>query len=156
MRRPLLIAAAALAAAGLAACEQGRKPVAGICKAFPAANAQPVATDGAAVTEDCLHRWAYTLAGGTDDAGSVADAVVAACSGPLSRWNQQALGAAAASGDQPLQGQSLLTGETVTPIAQHASFASDRALFYVVQARAGGCKPPPRREGQPAMTAPDR
>lgn len=155
MARPLLIAAAALAAAGLAACEQGAKPVAGICKAFPAAGAQPVATDGAAVTEDCLHRWGYTLAASKDDAGSVADAVVAACSGPLSRWNQQALGAAAAGG-QPEQGQSLLTGETVTPIAQHAAFASDRALFYVVQARAGGCKPPPRREGQPAMTSPDR
>lgn len=155
MGRPFVIAAAVLAAAGLAACEQGGKPVAGVCKAFPAAAAQPVAGDGAAVTEDCLLRWSYTLAGAPDQAAAVADAVVAACSGPLSRWNQQTLGAAAA-GDQPEQGRSLLTGETVTPIAQHAAFASDRALFYVVQARAGACKPPPRREGQLAMTAPDR
>jgi hypothetical protein len=156
MRRALSIAAVALAAAGLSACERNDRPVAGLCKAFPAANAQPVATDGAAVVEDCLHRWAYTLAGGRDAAGDVADAVVAACSGPLARWNQQTLGQAAAAGGQPEPGQSLLTGETVTPIAQHAAFASDRALFYVVQARAGGCKPPPRREGQPAMTSPDR
>ena len=150
-----MVAAVVLAAAGLSACEQGRKPVAGICKAFPAADAQPVATDGAAVMEDCLHRWGYALAGAPDEAAAVAHGVVAACSGPLSRWNQQTLGAAAAS-DPPEAGQSLLTGETVTPIAQHAAFASDRALFYVVQARAGGCKPPPRREGRPAMTAPDR
>jgi hypothetical protein len=150
-----MIAAAALAAAGLSACEKADRPVAGLCKAFPKADAQPLATDGPAVVEDCLHRWGYTLAASKDDAGSVADAVVAACQGPLSRWNQQTLSAAAAGG-APDSAQSLVTGETVTPLAQHASFASDRALFYVVQARAGGCKPPPRREGQPAMTAPDR
>ena len=153
MRRTLTITAIGLAAAGLAACERGDRPVAGLCKAFPAADAQPVATDGAAVLEDCLHRWAYTLAAGRDAAGDVSDAVVAACSGPLARWNQQSLSQTAEGAPPP--GQSLLTGETVTPIAQRAAFASDRALFYVVQARAGGCKPPPRREGQ-SMTSPDR
>jgi hypothetical protein len=153
MRRILIVTAAC---AGLAACQGGdRKPVAGLCKPFPAANAaQPAATDGAAATEDCLHRWAYTLAGGPDDAGTVADATVAACTAPLSRWNQQSLGLAAAEG-APQEAQSLLTGETTTPIAEHRNFAADRALFYVAQARAGACKPPPRREGTP-MTSPDK
>jgi hypothetical protein len=137
---------AAAAAVALAGCEQGPKPVAGICKAFPAANAQPAATDGPGVLEDCLHRWAYTLAGSADDAGTVADAVVAACTGPLARWNQQALGQAAATG-QPDEAPSLLTGEATTPIAEHSNFAKGRALFYVVQGRAGGCKPPPRKAG---------
>lgn len=152
MRRTLIVATACL---GLAACQgSDRRPMAGVCKPFPATAAQPVANDGAAVLEDCLHRWGYTLALGRDDAGSVADATVAACNGPLSRWNQQTLGMAAAEG-APQEAQSLLTGETTNPIAQHRSFAADRALFYVAQARAGSCKPPPRREGAP-MTSPDK
>lgn len=146
---------AALAAAGLSACQDGNRPVAGICKPFPASGAQAAIADGPTGVEDCLHRWAYSLAGGRDDAGAVADAVVAACSAPLARWNQQTLGANAAEGP-PQQAPSLLTGEATTPIAEHANFASGRALFYVVQARAGGCKPPPRRADAPAMTNPDR
>jgi hypothetical protein len=143
---------AAAAAMALAGCEQGPKPVAGICKAFPAANAQPAATDGPGVLEDCLHRWAYTLAGGGDDAATVAEAVTAACTAPLSRWNQQTLGTAGASGAPP-SAPSLLTGEDTNPIAEHASFVRGRALFYVVQARAGACKPPPRKAGETAPAA---
>lgn len=151
MRGAMIVTAACLA---LAACQPGeRRPLAGMCKPFPTA-AQPVSTDGAAVLEDCLHRWAYTLSLGRDDAGSVADATVAACTGPLSRWNQQALGMAEGNGP-PQEAQSLLTGETTNPIAQHRNFAADRALFYVAQARAGACRPPPRREAAP-MTSPDK
>lgn len=152
MLRHILIVT--VACAGLAACSGDRRPVAGVCKPFPAANAAPVAPDGAAGLEDCLHRWAYTLAGGPDDAGSVADATVAACTAPLSRWNQQSLAAAASDGGAPQDATSLLTGEPTNPIAEHRNFAADRALFYVAQARAGNCKPPPRREGAP-MVAPD-
>lgn len=150
--RQVLIAGAACL--GLVACQGDGKPNDDICKPFPEAAAQPAANDGAAGMEDCLHRWAYTLAGGPDDAGTVADATVAACVAPLTRWNQQSLGAAAAA-NQPQEAQSLLTGESTNPIAEHRNFAADRALFYVVQARAGSCKPPPRREGA-AMTSPDR
>ena len=160
MRRILILTAAC---AGLAACQGGDRPVAGICKAFtdtatpPAAAAapgQPVQGGGAAALEDCLHRWGYTLAGSRDDAGMVADAVAAACRAPLARWNQQSMSMAAESG-APQEAPSLLTGQQTNPIAEHANFASDRALFYVVQARAGGCKPPPRKEGRPAMTTPE-
>lgn len=150
MRTVILIAAAA---AALSACSNnGPKPVAGICKAFPDAQAEPAA--GAEALETCLHRWAYTLAASRDEAGIVADAVAAACRAPLARWNQQSMAQAAAAGAPP-EAPSLLTGQPTNPIAEHATFASDRALFYVVQARAGDCKPPPRREGQPPMTAPD-
>jgi hypothetical protein len=151
MTRAILIAASA-AALAVAGCQQGPKPVAGVCKPFPAANAQPNPADGAAVTEDCLHRWAYTLAGGGDDAGTVAEAVTAACTAPLSRWNQQTLGAAAASG-APVAAPSLVTGEDTNPIAEHMNFAKGRALFYVVQARAGACKPPPRKAGDTSPAA---
>lgn len=153
MRRSILIAAIALTAAGLSACQDRDRPVAGICKAFPNAEAAPAATDGAAVMDDCLHRWAYTLAAGRDDAALVADGVMAACTAPLSRWNQQSLAAAAGA---PQEAQSLLTGEPTNPIVEHANFAKDRSLFYVIQARAGGCKPPPRRDGQAPMTTPEK
>ena len=150
MRRILIIGAAGLA---LAACQEREGKVAGVCKPFPTA-AQPV-NNGAAAVEDCLHRWAYTLAGSRDDAGLVADAVAAACRAPQARWNQQSMAQSAAT-DAPQEAPSLLTGQPTNPIAEHATFTSDRALFYVVQARAGGCKPPPRREGAPPLTAPDK
>jgi hypothetical protein len=151
MIRRSLVVAASLAAVGLSAC-QDRKAVAGACKPFPETAA--AVADGPAAVEDCLHRWAYTLAGAADDAGTVADAVVAACGAPLSRWNQQALSAGAASG-QLQEGPSLLTGEQTNPIAEHGNFAAGRALFYVVQARAGACKAPPRRSETTALTGPE-
>lgn len=152
MRRILIVTAAC---AGLAACQDGDRPVTGICKPFPDAAAQPAASDGAAVLEDCLHRWSYTLARGPDDAGTVSDAVAAACRAPLARWNQQTMTAAAET-NAPQEAPSLITGQPTNPIAEHAVFASDRALFYVAQARAGGCEPPPRREGGAPMTAPEK
>ncbi|MBU1378777.1 MAG: hypothetical protein KKE02_20955 [Alphaproteobacteria bacterium] len=150
MRNILIVTAAC---AGLMACQSGERTVAGICKPFP--EAQPAATDGAGALEDCLHRWGYTLAAGRDDAGTVADATVAACTAPLTRWNQQSLTAAAATPEQAQEGLSLLTGQPSSPIAEHRTFAADRALFYVAQARAGACKAPPRRDGAP-MTAPEK
>lgn len=148
MRTLLIVGAAGLA---LAACQDRDRPVSGLCKAFP--EAAPAA--GAAALEDCLHRWAYTLAGSRDDAGLTADAVAAACRAPLARWNQLSMSQAAAA-NAPAEAPSLLTGQPTNPIAEHATFASDRALFYVVQARAGGCKPPPRKADAPPMTAPDK
>lgn len=148
MRNLLIMTAAGLS---LAACQAREGTVAGVCKPFPEA----AAAVGAPQVEDCLHRWAYTLAGSRDDAGLVADAVAAACRAPLARWNQTSMTQAAAAGAPP-EAPSLLTGQPTNPIAEHATFASDRALFYVVQARAGGCKPPPRKEGAPPLTAPDK
>jgi hypothetical protein len=151
----ILIAAVTTAALGLAACEGGnnRRQNAGVaaggdglCKPFTgtAQSALPgMGVDGGAAVDDCLHRWGYTLAKADDDAGAVAQAVVAACSAPLARWNQQSLSnVAAVGGDRSMEAPSLLTGEPTNPIAEHNNFAEGRALFYVVQARAGKCDPP--------------
>ena len=155
MRSVLILAATA--AFGLAACEEGsarRERMAGnaadgICKPFgraPAASAMPGAAAGPEASfavDDCVHRWGYTLAGSGDDADVVAQAVVAACSTPLARWNQQSLGmAATGDGGRAQEAPSLLTGEPTNAIAEHSAFAERQALFYVVQARAGKCDPP--------------
>lgn len=160
MRASPLIAAAAAAALGLAGCNKpaGSEICTPFAAATPAAGAaqtpapgalQPavVAADPAAALDDCLHRWGYTLAASSDRAQEVALAVVAACSPALTRWNQQILGTGAQGA---AQGQSLaepapslLTGQNTTPIAEHYNYAQARALFYVVQGRAGKCAPPP-------------
>ena len=38
---------------------------------------------------------------------------------------------------------SLVTGQPTNAFSAHHEFAQNRALFYVVQARAGRCAPPP-------------
>jgi hypothetical protein len=65
------------------------------------------------------------------------------------RWNQQAL-IPPAGGDlrAPTEAPSLITGEETNPVAERYSFARSRALFYVVQARAGKCAAPPMADGQ--------
>lgn len=159
-RTQALVALLTTAALGLAACEEGEARrnraaagggVDGICKPFTNASANqaapgmagPMLMDGAVAVEDCVHRWAYTLAGAEEDSADVvAQAVVAACMAPLSRWNQQSLAAEAAGDSRMREAPSLLTGEPTNPIAEHNNFAEGRALFYVVQARAGDCKPP--------------
>jgi len=162
MRRSVLVAVAALAGLGLSACNKAdREHGAGsrICTPFPEAAADAnanmaapgaiapsPAADPAAALDDCLHRWGYTLAVTTDTAESVADAAVAACTPALTRWNQQTLGAAAAGGQAPSAAEtapSLLTGQQTTPLIEHFNYAQNRALFYVVQGRAGKCAPPP-------------
>jgi hypothetical protein len=141
-----------LALALLAGCERTGRAAPGICTPFPQApppaapGAATPATDFAAALDDCLHRWGYTLAVSSDRAGEVAQATVAACAPALIRWNQQALAAAPAAaqgggGGEPAP--SLLTGQLTTPPAEHHAYAQARALFYVVQARAGHCPAPP-------------
>lgn len=158
MARPATAAATALAALALAACNNNAKSTSaasGICKPFttpaaapaqqpalPAVNVLPAAPGGdpAAAVDDCLHRWGYTLAASTDPADVVADATVAACGPSLTAWNRSSL---TTQGGQAVQAPSLVSGQQTTPIAEHYAFANGRALFYVVQARAGHCAPPP-------------
>jgi hypothetical protein len=161
-----LIAATALVALGLAACTnnngRGMTGAGGICKPFTTAtttttttttpgapavlpgaapNVLPAAGDASASLDDCLHRWGYTLAASSDPANFVAEATLAACSTALSNWNQQAL--TSDNGGGAVQAPSLMNGQPTNPLAEHYSFAQGRALFYVVQARAGHCGPPP-------------
>lgn len=151
---------AALGLVSLAGCNNAESGHAGssICTPFAEAaaatgnaqaaapGAQPAA-DPAAALDDCLHRWGYTLAASSDRAQEVAQAAVAACTPALTRWNQQML-AAMANGQGSGSGEtapSLLTGQPTTPITEHYNYAQGRALFYVVQGRAGKCAAPASR-----------
>jgi hypothetical protein len=174
--------ALALAAVSLAACNNAQRTggVAGsgggnrLCTPFAATSATapgqtaapapgapatapatlpPVGVDPAAALDDCLHRWGYALAASRDDANQVATATVAACGPSLSRWNQQALASGSAGGSP--EAPSLLTGQPTTPITEHFIFSQGRALFYVVQARAGKCAAPPMSNGVPTGVAAD-
>jgi len=151
-RKIRLAAALSLAAAGLAACEgAGQGAVAAnpaICVDFKAAKAPaPGAPQDPGVAVDtCVQRWAYSLAPSRDDAAAAASAAVAACTPQLARWNQQL-----AAQPNPPQGEgtSITTGEPTNPVAERYAFATNRALLYVVQARAGRCAPPPAKDGVP-------
>ena len=174
--RPIL-AIAGLAAMSLAACNNtqgGRMASAGgdsrLCIPFATTTtttttttngqaaapvvAAPIAADPSVAVEDCLHRWGYALAASSDEANQVATATVAACGSSISRWNQQTL-TGGDGGGGPLEAPSLLTGQPTTPIAEHFIFAQGRALFYVVQARAGKCAAPPISNGRPVGVAAD-
>jgi len=151
MIRKRLTVAVCLAALGLAACSEHRGRMAAnskICADFKSGKANPAALAGipaeAQAVDECVRRWAYSLASSKDDADVVADAATFACSGPLTRWNQQSLG----QGGQP-EALSLTTGQPTNALAEHNNFARSRALFHVVAARAGGCDPPPVKDGLP-------
>jgi hypothetical protein len=121
-----------------------------ICTPFtaPAAATDPsgvtaVAVPGggdASAFDDCLHRWGYRLARSEDPADVVGQATVAACAPALSRWNAATMSAPAVGPDTAV---SLITGESASTLAERYSTAQSKALFYVVQARAGNCAPPP-------------
>jgi hypothetical protein len=157
MKRSTLIATLALAGLGLSACDNHEAgPVnAKICADFKTtSNTNAPATDAASPVDECLRRWAYSLAGARDGADVVGDAVVAACGPALSRWNQTTLSQPAQAGGPgaapgPEQGVSLVTGQPTSPLLEHNAYAHTRALFYVIQARAGRCAPPPVNNGVP-------
>jgi hypothetical protein len=149
--------AAALSAIGLSACEDhdGHMVNAKICANFnttaagTAAAAPAVSADAGSPVDECLRRWGYSLAGARDPADAVANATVAACGTALSRWSQASLGGQSQGGGQ---GISLTTGLPTNPMAEQNAYAHGRALFYVVQARAGRCAPPPVVNGVPVGT----
>ena len=150
MNRQTTAAFVLIAALGLTACEQGHEMAAngGLCPDFKAANkVAPIAASdpGAAPVDECVRRWAYSLAPSHDPAGTVAEATVAACTPQLARWNQAALNQPGAD----IEANSLTTGQPTTPLAEHSAYVNARALFYVVQARAGHCAAPPIANGAP-------
>ncbi len=134
---------------GLTACDDHGRLAANtkICANFQPASGQaaaPALSDAAAPVDECLRRWAYSLASSRDTADVVADATVSACGSALTRWSQAAL-----AQPQGGEGLSLTTGQPTNPLAEHSAFARGRAVFYVVQARAGHCAPPPAANGAP-------
>ena len=156
-RNATIPAVLALAALGLSACDrhEGQMVNANICTDFRATNAAqsavPPTADAATPVDDCVKRWAYSLAGARDAADVVADAAVSACAAKLGAWNQTALGQQP-QGGPPVEALSLTTGQPTTAMAEHAAFAHGRALLYAVQARAGRCTPPPATNGVLAGT----
>jgi hypothetical protein len=151
MTRKPVAAALAVAALALCACDERHDMAANpkVCADFkPAAKTAAVAVSidpGAAPVDECVRRWAYSLASSHDPAATVAEATVAACTPQLARWNQQSLGQPGAD----VEASSLTTGQPTTPLAEHSTYTAGRALFYVVQARAGRCAAPPITNGVP-------
>lgn len=135
---------ATLALLLLAGCaDRGRGGAdASICAPFNAAATNIGAPGGEATAlDDCLHRTAYRLARAPDSAEIVGQATVAACGETLSRWNTAAVSqpATAAATDAAVD---LVTGQSASQIAQRYQYAQGRALYYVVQGRAGRCEVP--------------
>lgn len=144
-----LVLAFGVAAAGCADNRTGgRRADSRICTPFAAQGTAPAdptavtATPGgdAAAFDDCLHRWGYRLAKSDDQADVVAQAVIAACTPILSRWNQTTLSAQPPG--TPDTAVSLVTGQTGNTPADRYDMGQAKALFYVVQARAGNCAAP--------------
>ena len=161
MNRNMMTAALALAAMGLSACNDHGDRVVNtkICADFStaASSAQPGATpiapaDAASPVDECVRRWAYSLAGSPDHADIVANAVVAACGAALTRWSQASLSQPPQDAASSADALSLTTGMPTNAVAEHSAFAHGRALLYVVEARAGRCAPPPVANGVPVGT----
>lgn len=150
-------AMAVITALSLAACDNGsgRRTNSGICANFKGnsgTNSTPAPlaiNDGASPVDECVRRWGYSLASASDSADVVADAVVVACGAVVSRWNEATLSRPSSG-----EGISLATGQPSNPLAEHSAFARGRAVFYVVQARAGQCAPPEIINGAPVGTSP--
>jgi hypothetical protein len=90
------------------------------------------------LAEQCVHRWAYRLAGADDPATAVAAAAVGACSDLIGRtaeaWREQF------GSDRGLV--SYRTGQPLNAYARTFEELSMKAQFYVIQARAGRCPAP--------------
>ena len=168
-----LSAGAAIAlAAGLASCNSGggdgRLALTGssYCTPFPKTAATPTSStaglaaapaiaagDPGAAFDDCIHRWAYAMAPARDPADIVAHAAVDACGAQMNAWNQQVIAQNpnAYAQDQyqgpPTRGrasdQEMAQSPQNSALAQHMQVAQARSLFYIIQARAAGCAPPP-------------
>jgi hypothetical protein len=123
------------------------------CTPFKSANAgsntstglaAPAAADPAVAFDDCVHRWGYTLAPALDPADVVAQASVDACSSALAALSQQASQQTMSQpSEAPSDERSQPAGNANNAVAQQVRLAEAKALFYVVQARAAGCAPPP-------------
>jgi hypothetical protein len=105
---------------------------AGICSPPPRfREAAPTdAYQQAVARDECIHAWAYRLARSTDAAEAVVGAVLGACRTPIARSATMV-----AEGDPEAERFYL---------AEFERTSRERALFRVVQARAGRCSLEPR------------
>jgi hypothetical protein len=156
----LIALSAALAGCSDRGASEGRLALTGsaYCTPFRTANntagqgglaAAPVNTaDPGTAFDDCVHRWAYAMAPARDPADVVAHAAVDACGAAMNAWNQQLMASAQETAPPPTRGARGYDEQAAQPpqntaLAEHMRTAEARSLFYVVQARAAGCAPPP-------------
>lgn len=92
--------------------------------------------------DNCVHRWAYKLAGASDPAGTVADAVMGACRDTLFPLVSARYEDARANGGDPDRALSDRSGEQVALGREVYDDTRAAALFHVIQARAGRCAIP--------------
>lgn len=91
--------------------------------------------------ENCVHRWAYRLAGSSDPANTVAEAVMGACQDTVFRTayaDEQHRKAR----EEQTDGFDTQTGISMNLYAAAWRELRNKALFHVVQARVGHCKIP--------------
>jgi hypothetical protein len=126
--------AAAMTAAALSACSEVRTSLAevageaGLCSPVPQLRRDPAANayQQAIQRDECIHRWSYLFAPVADSAESVVGAVIGACRAQIDR-SATLLG----EGDRDAERWYLEEMERV---------ARERALYRVIQARAGNCR----------------
>lgn len=125
----------ALLAAGVAtACSDMRYSLAeasgeqGICAPVPTLRQEPAANayQQAIQRDECIHRWAYLFAAAPDSAESVVGAVIGACRAQIDR-------SATMLGEGDPEAERYYLGEM-------ERVAKERALYRVIQARAGSCR----------------
>lgn len=99
----------------------------GVCAPLPEPRSKPAgnAYEQAVQRDECVHRWSYALAKAPDPADAVAGAVVGACRVEIDR------SAAMLGGGDTEEGRWYLE--------QAEKAARERALYRIVQARAGNC-----------------
>jgi hypothetical protein len=137
-----------LALTGASYCTPFQKAAATSSGQGGLAPASTATADPGAAFDDCVHRWAYAMAPARDPADIVAHATVDACGAAMNAWNQQV---AAESPDTPYPqppsrgrgSEQQMQSPQNSALAQHMQIAQARSLFYVIQARAAGCTPPP-------------
>jgi hypothetical protein len=98
-----------------------------LCAPVPPARSDQAANGytQAVQRDECIHRWAYRFAAAPDDADQVVGAVIGACRAQIDR-SATMLG----GGDDEAERWYLAEMERV---------AKERALYRVIQARAGNC-----------------
>ena len=94
----------------------------------------------AVARDECIHNWAYRLARSDDDAEAVVGAVIGACRTSIDRSATMV-----AEGDPEAERFYL---------AEFERASRERALFRIVQARAGRCSLEPRAIEAEAVTPP--
>lgn len=123
-----------MAAVALGACSEVRTSLAevggeaGLCSPVPQLRRDPAANayQQAIQRDECIHRWSYLFAPVPDSAESVVGAVIGACRAQIDR-SATLLG----EGDPDAERWFLQEMERV---------ARERALYRVIQARAGNCR----------------